>query len=221
MAEERTRALELVSLLRKHTKGMVQPMSVSIIEKFGRDPFLILISCLLSLRAKDKETLPVCFKLFSLAKTPQEVLALSREQLEKILYSIGFYRKKAEILHTISQVLLKKYSGFVPATYEELIQLPGVGPKTANLVLAEGFGVPALCVDIHVHRISNRLGLVATKTPEETEQKLKKILPKDHWAEWNRLLVMWGQNVCVPISPFCSRCAVYDLCKRVGVKKSR
>lgn len=200
---------------------MQKPMVSIIIDKFGKDPFLILISCLLSLRAKDTATLPVCIELFNQIKTPQELLSFPINDLEKIIYPVGFYRKKAETLQQVTKLLLENFDGRVPHTKHELLSLPGVGPKTANLVLGEGFGIPAICVDTHVHRISNRLGLVKTKSPEETEIALEKVLPKEYWIDWNHLLVMWGQNVCVPISPYCSRCAIYDLCERVGVKKAR
>ena len=173
------------------------------------------------LRSKDLVTIPVCSELFGRVKTPQEFLNTPLPELEKIIYRIGFYKQKAKNLHAVSRELLERFDGKVPRTEEELLTLPGVGRKTANLVLGVAYGIPAICVDIHVHRISNRLGLVKTKTPEETEEALKKILPKDLWIEFNTLLVMWGQNVCVPVSPFCSRCDIYEYCKRVGVKKSR
>ncbi|MEX0940550.1 MAG: endonuclease III [Candidatus Babeliales bacterium] len=219
--EQRKRALKIIDLLQKNTLGMQQPMVFSISEKFGHDPFLILISCLLSLRAKDTTTLPICLELFTIARTPQQLLKISKMKLEKLIYPVGFYQKKAAVLHDVADQIITRFDGKVPSTREELLSLPGVGRKTANLVLGEGFGIPAICVDTHVHRISNRLGLIATQKPEETEKELEKVLPKQFWIEWNRLLVMWGQNICVPISPFCSRCALFDVCDRVGVIKSR
>ncbi|MGE0207229.1 MAG: endonuclease III [Candidatus Babeliales bacterium] len=216
---QRERAVKIIAILKKNTKSFVKPMVSSIIDQYGNDPFLVLVSCLLSLRAKDTVTLPVCQNLFSHAKTPQQILAIPLKDLEKILYKLGFYRKKALGLKIVSEELLEHFGGKVPRTREELLSLPGVGPKTASLVLAESYGIPAICVDTHVHRISNRLGLVKTKTPEQTEKALEKILPKEYWSEWNRLLVMWGQNVCLPVVPACSRCAIYDECQRVGVKK--
>lgn len=200
---------------------MVQPMVFTISEEFGKSPFLILISCLLSLRAKDSTTLPICRVLFNKAQTPQELLAIPIPELEKIIYKTGFYKRKAAQLHFVSRELLERFGGNVPKTEKELLSIKGVGIKTANLVLAEAYNIPAICVDTHVHKISNRLGLVDTKTPEETEKALKKVLPQKYWIEWNRLLVMWGQNICVPVSPFCSKCEIYDYCERVGVKKSR
>ena len=200
---------------------MVDPAVTQIVKEYGRDPFLVLVSCLLSLRTKDTVSFPASQKLFQLAKNPQQLLKIPSSQLETIIYPVGFYRQKAKQLHEMSRQLIEQFDGKVPQTEQELLSLKGVGRKTANLVLGEGFGIPAICVDTHVHRISNRLGLVKTKTPEETEVALKELLPKRYWIAYNRLLVMWGQNVCVPISPFCSRCAIYDLCQRVGVKKHR
>lgn len=200
---------------------MTDPAVSQVARIFDKDPFLILISCLLSLRAKDSISLPISLKLFQLAKTPQELLVIPRIKLEKMIHSVGFYHQKARTLHAVCTALLERFDGKVPATQPALLSLPGVGRKTANLVLAEAFGVPALCVDTHVHSISNRLGLVKTETPEETEFALQKILPKKNWIEYNPLLVKWGQNICVPVSPFCSRCALASLCPRIGVKKSR
>lgn len=200
---------------------MVQPMVFTISDEFGKNPFLILISCLLSLRAKDTTTLPICRILFKKAQTPEEILAIPLPKLEKIIYKTGFYKRKAKQLHLVSKEILERFGGVVPKTERELLSIKGVGIKTANLVLAEAYDIPAICVDTHVHRISNRLGIVKTKTPDATEKALKLVLPKKYWREWNRLLVMWGQNICVPVSPFCSKCAIYDYCDRVGVTRSR
>jgi endonuclease III len=200
---------------------MGKPASASIVEEYGRDPFLILISCLLSLRTRDTVSLPASQRLFEYAKTPHELIKLSPSTIQKIIYPVGFYRVKAANLIKVSHQLINDFSGKVPATEEALLTLAGVGRKTANLVLAEGFQIPALCVDTHVHRISNRLGLVSTQTPAETEEALKQLLPKRYWAEVNNLLVMWGQNVCVPISPLCSGCALLPLCPQRGVTRHR
>lgn len=215
------RAIRVISILRQATKNMVKPAAFTIIQEYGRNPYLVLISCLLSLRTKDSVSLPASQELFKFARTPHEMLKLPVPFLEKIIYKTGFYRRKAEVLRQVSQALLERFQGEVPNTKEELLSLPGVGDKTANLVLGEGFGIPAICVDTHVHRISNRLGLVKSRTPKETEEQLKKVLPEDYWIEYNHLMVMWGQNICVPISPFCTKCAVADLCPRIGVKRSR
>ena len=215
------RSLVIIKKLRKATVDMIEPAVTSIVKDFGQNPFLVLVSCILSLRTKDTVSLPTSRKLFLFAKTPQGVLDLSLEKIEEIIYPVGFYRNKARHLHEISRDLIGRFGGFVPDNEKDLLSLKGVGRKTANLVLGEGFGIPAICVDTHVHRISNRLGLVNTKTPKDTEVELKNILPKKYWIEYNRLLVQWGQNVCMPVSPFCSKCKIYDLCSRVGIKNSR
>lgn len=212
---------KIIERLRIATKAMEPPASSTIVSRFGRDSFLVLISCILSLRTRDTVSLPASLRLFARARTPSEMLKIPIEHIAKIIYPVGFYRRKAITIHKICQELLTHFGGKVPNTLEKLLSLSGVGLKTANLVLSEGFGIPAIVVDTHVHRISNRLGLVKTKTPEETEEALRKVLPQKYWIEWSRLLVMLGQNVCVPISPFCSICPIRDMCKRVGVVKSR
>ncbi len=219
--KKRERVIKIIDILRVATKNMVQPAATTIVEKYGQQPFLVLASCLLSLRTKDTVSLPASIRLFQVAKTPKQMLHIPIKQIETIIYPVGFYRQKAKQLHSISADLIERFGGKVPDTEKELLTLKGVGPKTANLVLGEGFGIPAICVDTHVHRISNRLGLVKTKTPQETETELKKFLPKKYWIEYNKLLVMWGQNICVPISPFCSKCAISNLCPKVGVTTSR
>jgi endonuclease-3 len=215
------RAISIIEILRSATKGMVQPAATSITKQYGRNPFLILVSCILSLRTRDTVSLPASQRLFEHANTPQALLLLSPETIEKLIYPTGFYRQKTKELHKICTILLEKYAGKVPNNHEELIELPGVGPKTANLVLSEGFNIPAICVDTHVHRISNRLGLVKSKTPGQTEEQLKALLPKKYWSEYNKLMVMWGQNICVPISPKCSICPLLPLCPQIGVTKHR
>jgi endonuclease-3 len=217
----KNRAISIIKILRVATKNMTKPAATQIVEQFGRDPYLILISCILSLRTRDTVSLPASLKLFELAKTPEEMVALSVKQIEQAIHTVGFYRTKARTIHSISAILIEQFASKVPSTEQELMSLKGVGPKTTSLVLSEGFQIPAICVDTHVHRISNRLGLVKTKKPAETEKALKEVLPKHYWSEFNALLVMWGQNICVPISPFCSRCPVFDLCPRKGVTSSR
>lgn len=218
---KKERAIRIIEILRKATKKMAIPAAMAIVEKYGRDPYLILISCLLSLRTKDTVSFPASVRLFEFAKTPQEMLALSSSEIEKLIFPSGFYRRKARLLQTVSNDLLQRFKGKVPANFDDLTSIKGVGPKTANLVLGVAFEIPAICVDTHVHRISNRLGLVKTKTTEQTEQELKKILPPEYWVEYNHLLVMWGQNICVPISPKCSQCAIASLCPRIGVTQHR
>ncbi len=213
--------LIVIEILRTTTKSMPKPMVVTIIDEIGRDPFVILISCLLSLRTRDTLTLPVCRQLFSRAISPQQLLNISLSELERLIYPVGFYHQKAKLLHQISRDILERFHGIVPQTEKELLSIKGIGRKTAALVLGEAFGIPALCVDTHVHRISNRLGIIKTKNPSQTERALKNILPAEYWIEWNRLLVTWGQNICVPISPFCSKCAIFNYCERIGVTRNR
>lgn len=219
--DKKERAIRIIQILRTATKGMEQPASFSIVKKYGQDPYLVLISCLLSLRTKDTVSFPASVRLFEHAKTPKQMLKLPIKTIEKLIYPTGFYHRKAALLHEVSQDLLERFDGKVPHTEQELLSINGVGRKTANLVLGVAFDIPAICVDTHVHRISNRLGLVKTKTTNETEIELKKVLPPEYWTEYNHLLVMWGQNICVPLSPKCSQCAIAHLCPRVGVTKHR
>ena len=211
---------QIVHTLREVTKHLPDP-SVTMVGKKWKNPFLVLISCLLSLRTKDETTLPASQRLFKLADTPSGMLRLSVAQIEKTIYPVGFYKTKARSIHSICQSLIERFAGEVPDTIDQLLTLHGVGRKTANLVLTEGFGKLGVCVDTHVHRISNRFGYVKTETPEETEWALRKRLPKEFWIEYNSLLVVWGQNVCKPISPFCSRCAVAKYCLKIGVTLRR
>ncbi len=187
----------------------------------GRDPFLVLISCLLSLRTKDKTTAEASARLFALASTPATMQHLSQSTVESAIYPVGFYRTKAKHIQQICTQLLDRYHGRVPDEIEELLTLPGVGRKTANLVVTVGYEKPGICVDIHVHRISNRWGYVETKTPDETEKALRAKLPRKYWITFNDLLVSYGQHLCQPVSPLCSQCKIADYCDRVGVTKSR
>ena len=211
---------QVIALLKEAEAHLPDP-SVTLVGKRWQDPFLVLVSCLLSLRTKDETTLPAAERLFAVARTPQTLAGLPARQIEKLIYPVGFYHTKARRLIEISRVLLEKFGGQVPADLEQLLTLKGVGRKTANLVLTEGFGKPAICVDTHVHRISNRFGYVQTKTPQQTEEALRQKLPVAFWIEYNALLVLWGQNVCRPVSPFCSRCAVKKFCARREVNSSR
>lgn len=211
---------QVVAILKTAMKDLPDP-SVTLVGKRWKSPFLVLISCILSLRTRDETTLPASERLFKLADTPQGLLKLSLKQIEKAIYPVGFYHTKAKVLHGISRDVVEKFGGRVPDEIDELLTMKGVGRKTANLVLIEGFGKPGICVDTHVHRISNRFGYIKTKTPEETEWVLRKKLPPEFWIEYNALLVTWGQNICKPISPLCSNCPVRQFCARVGVKLSR
>ena len=208
-----------MDLLKGHYRDNVPTLTK--IARRERNPFLVLIGCLLSLRTKDAVTDAAMDRLMARARTPQEILSLALEELERMIYPVGFYRTKARVLKGVSKTILDEYAGKVPDTMDELLKLKGVGRKTANIVITEGFGKLGIAVDTHVHRISNRLGAVTTKNPRETEAALEKILPQKHWITYNTLLVTHGQKTCSPISPFCSRCPVYHLCGRVGVTKSR
>ena len=200
---------------------MDRPALLQIRDEFGKDPFLILICCLLSLRARDVEVIPVCRSLFKVAKNPQQLLSINPAHLEKMLHSLGFYRSKTKTLRSVSQTLIDRFHGSVPDNEQDLLAIKGVGRKTANAVLGYAFDIPAICVDTHVHRIVNRLGWVKTTKAEETEKQLKLMVPRKYWIELNALFVMWGQHICTPISPFCSRCALAPYCPRAGVTKSR
>jgi len=186
-----------------------------------KDPFLTLISCLLSLRTKDEVTAKASERLFTLAKNPGEMLNLKKEEIEAAIYPVGFYKRKAEQILEICRVLIEKCDSRVPDEIDELLKLKGVGRKTANIVITMGYNKPGIAVDTHVHRISNRLGLVETKTPHQTEFALRELLPKKYWIIFNDLLVMHGQNTCTPISPKCSICPITECCKRVGVARFR
>jgi endonuclease-3 len=184
-------------------------------------PWAVLVSTIISLRTKDEVTLVSSRRLLEKAENPAKLLAMKEEKIEKLIYPAGFYRNKAASLKKIASILLEKYNGNVPATMDELLALPGVGRKTANLVLTEAFDLDGLCVDIHVHRISNRCGWLSSKNPEETEMILRKILPKKYWKKINYFLVLYGQMLCRPVSPFCSNCVIKKWCNRCGVTRTR
>jgi endonuclease III len=187
--------------------------------KYG--PYALLVSTLLSLRTKDEVTAVATERLLDLARNPDDMLRLSEEDIAKAIYPVGFYHNKARTIREISHTLIEKYQGSVPDTIEELLKFKGVGRKTANLVVSLGFDKDGICVDTHVHRISNRLGYVTTKTPEKTEAALREKLPKEFWKIYNTLLVAFGQKICRPVSPRCSSCSVHRFCDRAGVTKSR
>lgn len=197
------------------------PTAVGQVAEDSHDPFRILISCLLSLRTKDEVTGGASARLFRLADTPATMLQLRERTIARLIYPVGFYRTKAKVIRGVSRSLIEEYEGRVPDDIDELLKLKGVGRKTANLVVSVGYGKPGICVDTHVHRISNRWGYVKTRTPEETEQALRRKLPRRYWIVFNDLLVSFGQNVCKPISPLCSRCPVERYCAKVRVTRSR
>ncbi|MCF7936214.1 MAG: endonuclease III [Synergistales bacterium] len=186
-----------------------------------RDPFRVLIGTILSSRTKDEVTSVASERLFAEAPDTEALAALPEVEIEELIYPVGFYKTKAKHLQATARMLLEHYGGEVPSTLAELLKLPGVGRKTANLVLGEAFGTNAICVDTHVHRISNRVGLVETGTPQETERDLEAILPERYWIRYNYHLVAHGQEICKPISPYCSRCALTPYCRRIGVARSR
>lgn len=187
---------------------------VKLMETFN-NPYLVLIGCILSLRTNDRTTYPATLRMLKLAKTPQEMKSVDVKDLEKAIYPVGFYGNKAKQIIELSRIISDEMNGKVPDTIEELCKFNGVGRKTANLVLAKGFGIPAICVDVHVHRIFNRLGLIKTKNPEETEFALRQNLPQKYWLDINTLLVTHGQNVCKPINPKCDECPISDYCKKL------
>lgn len=211
---------EIVSILREQLKKWELPI-VSHLAKGRRDPFIILISTLLSLRTKDEVTAEATKRLFSLAATPQEMLKLSPEVIAKAIYPVGFYRNKAKTILAVCRELVERYDSLVPDTIEQLLAMKGVGRKSANLVVILGFEKEGICVDTHVHRISNRLGYIRTRTPEQTEFALREKLPHRYWSDYNTLLVAFGRQICRPLSPLCGSCPVKNYCDRVGVTKSR
>ena len=214
---------EIDRIVRSITRANRQrsPTAVGAVAQDSRDPFQILISCLISLRTKDEVTGEASARLFRLARTPRTMASLPAATISTAIYPAGFYRTKARTIKEVSRTILERHDGNVPDEMDALLAFKGVGRKTANLVLTIGFGMPGICVDTHVHRINNRLGIVKTNTPEQTEFALRNILPRRHWIPYNDLLVTFGQHVCKPISPLCNTCPVRDLCMRIGVGKHR
>jgi endonuclease-3 len=207
-------------------KKQMAPYGTPIVSKkkngIPETPFVTLISCILSLRTKDEVTAQASQRLLTKYHTPQQILQLNDKQLETMIYPVGFYKTKAKRIKEISQTLIEKYQGNVPDTMEGLLSLKGVGRKTANIVMVYGHKKHGyLPIDTHCHRIPNRLGWIKTKTPEETERELLKILPSEYWDDFNDLFVRFGQTICVPVSPFCSRCSIQRYCKKINVKTSR
>jgi endonuclease-3 len=206
-----------VKILKREVKKWKVPIVGLVAERTG-DPFLVLISCVLSLRTQDGTTAAASERLFSKASTPQALIKLPLERIERLIYPVGFYRVKAGNIKKISKKLIEEYGSTVPDEIDELLKLPGVGRKTANLVVTVGYNKYGICVDTHVHRITNRWGYVETKTPDKTEFALREKLPRRHWKIINDLLVTYGQNLCRPIGPRCGECKIYDYCDRIGVE---
>lgn len=200
----------------KTLKEADQPKSdfVVLMDNF-KDPYLVLIACILSLRTNDRTTYPATLRMLELAKTPREMKKVSPKDLAKAIYPVGFYENKSKQIIELSRIIDEELDGIVPSEIEDLIKFKGVGRKTANLVLSLGFNKPAICVDVHVHRIFNRLGYIKTKTPEETEFALREKLPVKHWIDINTLLVTHGQNVCKPIKPMCNKCPIAKYCAKI------
>jgi endonuclease III len=210
----------VVEVLKEEMPRWKTPI-VGVVAERTNDPFQVLISCILSLRTKDITTAEASERLFRLARTPERMAGLSPKQIERAIYPVGFYRTKARSILRICRDLIDRFESVVPDDLDRLLTLNGVGRKTANLVITLAYRKDGICVDTHVHRISNRLGYVRTKTPEQTEMALRKKLPRKYWIIFNDLLVTYGQNLCKPVSPLCSECRISKYCNRVGVVKSR
>jgi len=215
------KAVEILGRWMKEYKTPIVSMYAENLQVKKRSAFKVLIATILSLRTKDETTAKASERLFAQADSPEKILAVPCEKLEKLIYPVGFYRVKAKTLHTVCATLIDKYKGRVPSDLDELLTIKGIGRKTANLVVTLGYNLPGICVDTHVHRISNRWGYLKTATPEKTEMALRKILPEIYWIKYNDLLVTFGQNVCLPISPFCSSCKLDDICPKTKVGRHR
>jgi len=209
-----------VSILKEDIRRWKVP-ALGVVQEETRDPFQILISCVISLRTKDAVTEAASMRLFEKARTAETLAKLPIRTIERAIYPASFFRVKARTLRGVSRDILSRFGGKVPDTIEDLVSLKGVGRKTANLVVTLGFNKPGICVDIHVHRISNRWGYIKTRNPGESETALRAKLPKKHWIVYNDLLVPYGQNLCTPISPWCSRCRLEKMCGKIGVKTKR
>lgn len=206
------KAVKIIRLLKREYPSWNAPV-IQFMAQTGSDPFKILVATILSLRTKDEVTAKASDRLFNVVKTPQDILSLPDEEIERLIYPVGFYRNKTKVLKEVAKTLIEKFGGKVPDDLENLLALKGVGRKTANLVLSAGYGKPAICVDTHVHRISNRLGLVKTKTPHQTEVELSKVIPQDYWNDVNKVFVAFGQTICKPVKPKCDECPVKDYCE--------
>ncbi|MGH7409509.1 MAG: endonuclease III domain-containing protein, partial [Candidatus Methylomirabilis sp.] len=215
------RQIDRVLQLIRHAISAWEPPALNKIAEESHDPFRVLISCILSQQTKDHVTEAASARLYHLADRPETILALSERRIARAIYPVSFYRTKARTIREVCRTLLTRFAGRVPDSLELLLSFNGVGRKTANLVLTVGYRKSGICVDTHVHRISNRWGYVNTKTPDQTEMALRRRLPKRHWITYNDLLVPFGQHLCRPISPFCSRCPVERWCAKVGVTTHR
>ena len=205
-----------LEILKKEVKNYQVPV-VDLIAVQTKDPFKVLVATILSARTKDEVTAKASERLFEKAGSVGELAELDEKELQKIIFPVGFYKNKAKYLAALPGKMGADFNSKVPDSMEGLLSLPGVGRKTANLVLAQAFGIPAICVDTHVHRIMNIWGYVETKTPEQTEMMLRKILPEKYWIPVNSLLVAFGQGTCRPVGPHCERCVLTDTCPKIGV----
>ena len=212
-----------IGVLKKQVETLKVPWLEFMVHLSGqtRDPFKVLISCILSLRTQDRTTGKASERLYKIAPDVKKLALLPVEKIEKVIYPVGFYKVKAERIKEIANVIVKQYKSKVPDEIDELLKFKGVGRKTANLVVTLGYKKPGICVDTHVHRITNRWGYVETRTPDKTEFALRSKLPQKYWLEINGLLVSFGQGICKPISPFCSKCSIEKYCDKVGVEKYR
>ncbi len=222
IGEKRARVVlrRVVPRIRDAVRGEKDP-SVTTIARRSRSPFRVLVSTVISARTRDEVTGEASGRLFARASTPEDMARLTERQIGKLIFPAGFYNQKAKSIRALSRKIISGFNGKVPDTIEGLLELPGVGRKTANLVITLAFGKPGICVDTHVHRVSNRLGVVATRNPAETEFALRMVLPKEHWIEINDLLVMYGKAVCTPVSPFCTGCRIRRDCRQAGVTRTR
>ncbi len=213
-----------IDAIYKILKKEVEPYNVPVVDLIEiqtKDPFKVLIATILSARTKDETTAKACEKLFSKIKSAEDLNNFSEKEIQRLIYPVGFYKSKAKYLKKLPRILKEEFGGKIPSEIDDLLKLPGVGRKTANLVRAVAFKKPAMAIDVHCHRIFNRLGYIKTKTPLETEMVLRKKLSKEYWEEINSLFVSFGQHLCRPISPYCSKCPVIKYCNQMGVKKIR
>ena len=222
-----SKKIEFIDEIFKSLKKELEKYSMPVVshpdwDDIVKTPFTTLISCLLSLRTKDDVTAEASYRLFRKFNAPEKFINASEKEIQRLIYPVGFYKTKAKRIKDISKTIVEKYNGKVPNDFNDLLKLKGVGRKTANIVMVYGHNKQGfLPIDTHCHRIPNRLGWIKTKTPEQTEEELKKVLPKEYWDDFNHLFVKFGQTICVPISPFCSKCPINKYCRRISVIKSR
>jgi endonuclease III len=212
--------IKVIEILEEYVKDLAAPI-VDLVEAQTKDPQKVLIATILSARTKDETTSLVVKKLFKKINSIKDLNNYAVKEIEKLIYPIGFYKNKAKYLKKLPVVLEKEFNNVLPETVDELVKLPGVGRKTANLVVSVGFKKPAMCIDVHCHRIPQRLGWFKSENPYKTEMIMRKSLPKDYWIRFNSIFVAFGQNICRPISPYCSKCPVKKYCKQIGVNKHR